>query len=473
MSLIIYSRGTTLRTLGDIEGAAEAQRRGCEITGSLFSTAPNHRGLANDQLYCLKDRALKLTNEKDRAGAITALEDALEIAKETSRYAGGQIEFRAAEGATEYQRAYLQYWLDRDSESARITSEKALAIYAEIFAGKTTVLAAHDYLLALLTQYIGILENLESDEATKQARRAENAGRLNTVFKQFIECGQRLGAASTCGQVALLAARASGMRLNQVGRGGEGVEMLAATLPLADQYAADPFYARYSETFEQVGETRNQYGRALSFAGRHREAIDFLKTSIAWNKARYDEFDYDFYVRDRWFEAMKYLAEAYMAAGRTADARFAFKSCVGSYARNCYEDYAKILESGVGGPVDLEEARRVRGIKANTNIKRFTVPVSAKGAKLTVPFHLYVFERPPGWKYMGIEDQAVWLEKNRALIVPQAVRDSFIRLEQIAKDNNVSFPDLCIYATGAAKAETSESNTKGDNVPEPPDDKPQ
>ncbi len=84
-------------------------------------------------------------------------------------------------------------------------------------------------------------------------------------------------------------------------------------------------------------------------------------------------------------------------------------------------------------------------------MKRFTIPCDFGGQK--APFHIYVGEPDPS-KH-PIMNQANWLSSERGGSVPQEVMDSFQKLHDIAKENNVSFEDLCVYALGqAADGET-------------------
>jgi tetratricopeptide (TPR) repeat protein len=87
-------------------------------------------------------------------------------------------------------------------------------------------------------------------------------------------------------------------------------------------------------------------------------------------------------------------------------------------------------------------------------MKRFTIPTDFSGIKY--PFHVYVTD---SWQFL--EDQFTWVEKVRGGKVPKEVVDSFRRLYKIAKDNKVSFMDLCVYALGTAAAE---STGKEDNA---------
>ena len=79
-------------------------------------------------------------------------------------------------------------------------------------------------------------------------------------------------------------------------------------------------------------------------------------------------------------------------------------------------------------------------------MKRFTIPCDFGGQKS--PFHIYVGEPDPS-KH-PLQNQSHWLSSERGGSIPQEVMDSFAKLHDIAKENNVSFEDLCVYALGSA-----------------------
>lgn len=79
-------------------------------------------------------------------------------------------------------------------------------------------------------------------------------------------------------------------------------------------------------------------------------------------------------------------------------------------------------------------------------MKRFTITCDFGGVKH--PFHVYIGEPNP--KKHPLQFQSWWLSSERGGTIPQEVMDSFEKLYKIAKENNVSFEDLCVYALGNA-----------------------
>jgi hypothetical protein len=81
-------------------------------------------------------------------------------------------------------------------------------------------------------------------------------------------------------------------------------------------------------------------------------------------------------------------------------------------------------------------------------VKRFTLQCEIKGTGRTFPFQVYVSD------YLAAENplrsQALWLE-DEGFEIPAAQIQEFNRLYRIARENNVSFADLCEYALETAK----------------------
>lgn len=83
-------------------------------------------------------------------------------------------------------------------------------------------------------------------------------------------------------------------------------------------------------------------------------------------------------------------------------------------------------------------------------MKRFTVICTFAGGQKS-PFHIYVGEPEP--TKHPLMNQAHWLSTERQGNIPPEVMENFEKLHTIAKENNVSFEELCAYALGTAGAE--------------------
>ncbi len=79
-------------------------------------------------------------------------------------------------------------------------------------------------------------------------------------------------------------------------------------------------------------------------------------------------------------------------------------------------------------------------------MKKFSIPCDFGGQKAN--FDFYIGEPKDG--NHPLQNQSAWLSKERGGSVPQSVMDSFAKLLKLAKENNVSFEELCVYAMDEA-----------------------
>jgi hypothetical protein len=90
-------------------------------------------------------------------------------------------------------------------------------------------------------------------------------------------------------------------------------------------------------------------------------------------------------------------------------------------------------------------------------MKKFSVPCNFGGTK--APFTIYIGNPEP--KHHPLHFQAEWLSKARGGVIPGEVMDSISKLYELARKNNVSFEELCVYALN------NEESANGD-IDEPP-----
>jgi TPR repeat protein len=105
----------------------------------------------------------------------------------------------------------------------------------------------------------------------------------------------------------------------------------------------------------------------------------------------------------------------------------------------------------------VEELRKKFG-SPQKGYKRFTIPITCGDKK--APFYIYVWnwerDEPP------TDMQFAWLSKARDCEVAQDVIDAFRKLYKIARENEVSYADLTVYAVG--KAESEQTNKQDEQA---------
>lgn len=109
---------------------------------------------------------------------------------------------------------------------------------------------------------------------------------------------------------------------------------------------------------------------------------------------------------------------------------------------------ARMYQEGLGVQVDNSRAEALETLASKQSMKRFTIQNVDFGSSGTAPFHVYVYQKPLDYRYKGIDGQVEWLKQARGGTVPVDAADSFRKLHKIAVENNVSFPDLAVYALG-------------------------
>ncbi len=97
------------------------------------------------------------------------------------------------------------------------------------------------------------------------------------------------------------------------------------------------------------------------------------------------------------------------------------------------------------------ERENIKNTPREEAIKKFTIPCDFGGQK--APFSIYVGSPKPN--IHPLRYQAAWLTRERGGQIPSEVMESFEKLHAIAKENNVSFVELCVYALGGANEDVT------------------
>ncbi|MBL7733294.1 MAG: DUF2610 domain-containing protein [Chitinophagaceae bacterium] len=165
------------------------------------------------------------------------------------------------------------------------------------------------------------------------------------------------------------------------------------------------------------------------------------------------KYPFDFYHN-------QYMFIAAMSYGRFLYEKGKFQEALAPLNIASFEGFKEgtelliaIYESGARPDTAKANAMRLRTTYQAKGMKKFTVPVICGNVK--APFDFYVSDRAIGHPYKGIADQAEWLATARGCKVPDEVLTSFVKLQKIAWDNNVSFQELTVYALGEANKEKS------------------
>jgi len=160
----------------------------------------------------------------------------------------------------------------------------------------------------------------------------------------------------------------------------------------------------------------------------------------------YNKYDFDIYLGFQlWHAARSY--GSFLVKNKSYEKAIPILEYSSKYGiQESTELLSELYENGWGIPKDEEKSMALKNKAKGQSLKKFKIPCTYKEKIITTEF--YIFDYPKDYPYKGIEDQVIWLDKARGGIVKDDVRDSFIKLHNIAKENDVSFPDLCMYALG-------------------------
>lgn len=437
--------------------AAQATRR--SVRGEIaeqFHARPRSRTLARQHLYHLFEQLDDAYWAKD-AKAFGLIADEVEAI--TQRFAGSEANtFEAAAAQLQVKRASFAIDALGDAAGGATAARAALAAYGRIYAGQAAELPSFDNSSAAMGELKRAMDGLESEvaEPDRKPLRRQFGQELLSLSAPFLDCARTLGVLSNCQFIVVNATVGAAERLPTAP--GTLAQHLparrelfrSAAQSMAEKDAQQPASVAVTERastepLQQYCYVERAFGQALLDLRWAAEALPELNAAVALCEPWADQYDFDFYLRDALAGLLELKARALQTTGDPAQARATLAHCVAEDFAACYAPYAELLEQGIGGPKDPGQAAELRA--RLTSLKRFNVLVRKKGgSELTFPFYVYIGELSDKRKYQGIEDQAIWLERNRGFVIPQDVRDRFMRWEQIARENKLSFPDVVAHA---------------------------
>ncbi len=208
----------------------------------------------------------------------------------------------------------------------------------------------------------------------------------------------------------------------------------------------------------ELGNILNDAAKLHRKAGRHAEAVQAFNQTIEIFGSALKKAPWHWFLESNLGINYNQLAETYHEAGDFRNEVLANREYLKIIIGPRYG--ARIAEYvDPARPADRAEADRIRKLidqATATGMKLFTVPCDFDG--ITYPTGIYVTNVP--WPTNPLEGQARWLWEERRGKIPQNVMDSFLRVQRIAHENNVSFVELCELLLGKIPTdESSQSET--------------
>ena len=206
---------------------------------------------------------------------------------------------------------------------------------------------------------------------------------------------------------------------------------------------------------------------SLMRTGKRKEASEVLHTALELCDRTLQEHPWDWYLKDAYSGLCFDAASTWVELGEPANAQPLLKRGWGVALKqfgkeallNRYSELplkGKAPAGATGADSEFFKSFAKGADKKKSGMKRFTIPCDFSGKKF--PFYVYVLAGPRG--YAELQDQFRWVKEVRGGDVPAEVRASFLRLNQIAVENNVDFMELCVYALGTDTKKKAGENTK-------------
>lgn len=101
-------------------------------------------------------------------------------------------------------------------------------------------------------------------------------------------------------------------------------------------------------------------------------------------------------------------------------------------------------------------------------MQHFMIPLLLPDGSKTDGFPIYIGEAIEG--VHPLEQQAAWVRRERGLTIPAEVMESFLKLRDIAFENDADFEELCVYAMSEAANDVAEGEGEEEPAAEPADD---
>jgi TPR repeat protein len=217
----------------------------------------------------------------------------------------------------------------------------------------------------------------------------------------------------------------------------------------------------------EVNRETNSLIREFNFAinslirtGKRKEARELLQTSLELCDWILKERPWDWYTKDAYSGLCFDAAQALVEVGEKEEAQQLLKRAwqvrLRQFGKEALLEKYKTLplkgespDSASANDKTFFESFSSDPAKSKGSLQRYTIQCIFNNVKF--PFYVYVLSGPRG--YAELQDQFRWVKEMRGGEVPAEVRASFLKLNEIAVKNNVSFIDLCDYALTEAGTE--------------------
>lgn len=427
------NRRLDLRRLGRTDDGDESFRNGCLIVEELFRAAPHLPRNAGLKAHCAVTASYGRVEQHVADDALAKAEDALRATLFVSPDSlSTHVDLLAvlARRAVNAQRTNPQH------PDASLFGRRALEQL-------TQALRIDDRLPPMVGSIVDSVRDVSrmefGDARQRQLLFAQVFDAIASKSDRYTEVADLAEAAALIGaELAKLVHRSDAARALEIRRRSI---IYVDRSGLLTRDLSSP-----NETYDAACGLFSNQSRALAEASRLDEARDALRDMRMRCSAILAAHPWDFYLRQHMIAGARSLGLALHLAARHAEAITELSEASHWGEGDASRALADILRRGLAGTIDVARADALDRLAPQQTMKRFTIPSDFHG--VNHPFHVYIRAWPEDYPYLGIEDQVEWLSRFRGGTIPQVVRDSFIKLHRIARESNISFPELAAYAIG-------------------------
>jgi TPR repeat protein len=177
--------------------------------------------------------------------------------------------------------------------------------------------------------------------------------------------------------------------------------------------------------------------------GNKEEAARLLRDALKLAEKLDKEYPGRFYIEDALGGCYLDMARYHEEAREPDKAVTCYQKASDLGEMKATKRLAKLYEKGEGVPADPEKAKALRAKVDGFKMIRITVPCEVKATGRKIPLPIYIRDDFRGAD--PLESQELWY-KDEEILFPANVKEALLRLLKIAKDNKVSYVDLCKYA---------------------------
>jgi uncharacterized protein YfcZ (UPF0381/DUF406 family) len=424
---------------------ADFKNKACELADRMFQKNPEYKYAVRARVECLRDQSDSAVVRKEPDAAQTKLDAAHDLVRNALRSRPKDQDLLMVAAAIEVDAADLVF----QKKDGTAASQNEHKVSAEKYFAKALDKRPRleNFPGEVKSLYVGFRSVTfgegKSEEELKFFK--DVAAAVGKCVEQFPEVESfEYVLADASSHVGALLAKQSPPHANEAER------YLTQSVDAFSRSGVLDRTANFSEDFANYCGAYRARAEFYSKAGRADQMLADIKKMKDECTPVLDQYPFDIYLRFHFLDSAEFAGKTLLDLHRYDDAleklTYASKWGVGASSKLL----ASMYREGLGVTPDEKRAKELDEQASGQTMKRYTITADFAGVK--APFNFYVREWPQEYvnSFPGIKDQVEWLQKARGGTVSKEVIDSFDKLQKIAHDNKVSFPELCEYALSEA-----------------------